>query len=102
MLGRKLLAGFSLLAASFAFVSGANAGDVPADRQNPRLQDVPERVAEISRATTRARRKANKRKTPLNAAMAHGLYTVEKQGEGILYRKGFILGVGVNVIEADL
>jgi hypothetical protein len=42
------------------------------------------------------------RKTPVNAAHTRGLYTVDKQGTGVYYRKGFVLGVGVNVIEADL
>ncbi len=30
-----------------------------------------------------------------------GLYTVGKQGTGVAYRKGLVLGVGVHVIEAD-
>lgn len=33
---------------------------------------------------------------------ARGVYLVEKQGTGVYYRKGYVLGVGVNVIEADL
>lgn len=41
-------------------------------------------------------------KQPLNAAQARGIYTVEKQGSGVYYRKGIVLRVGVNVIEADL
>src|SRR5690242_4769743 len=32
----------------------------------------------------------------------HTLYTVKRQGTGVAYRKGYVLGVGVNVIEADL
>jgi phosphodiester glycosidase len=39
---------------------------------------------------------------PSNASEVRGLYTVEKQGSGVYYRKGYVLGVGVNVIEADL
>jgi hypothetical protein len=39
---------------------------------------------------------------PQNAAEVGGLYTVEKQGSGVWYRKGYVLGVGINVIEADL
>ncbi len=31
-----------------------------------------------------------------------GLYQIDTQGTGVSYRKGFALGVGVNVIEADL
>ena len=42
-------------------------------------------------------------RTPVNASKVRGLYTVEKQGSGgVYYRKGYVLGVGVNVIEADL
>jgi hypothetical protein len=33
---------------------------------------------------------------------AKGIYTVAKQGSGVFYRKGIVLGVGVNIIEADL
>lgn len=43
-----------------------------------------------------------KKKIPVNAAHTRGLYTVDKQGTGVYYRKGFVLGVGINVIEADL
>ncbi|MCC2668724.1 MAG: putative periplasmic protein [Armatimonadetes bacterium] len=42
------------------------------------------------------------RTIPTNAADTRGLYTVDRQGTGVYYRKGFVLGVGVNVIEADL
>lgn len=51
-----------------------------------------------------AKKVARKKKsTPLNAAHTRGLYTVDKQGSGgVYYRKGFVLGVGVNVIEANL
>src|SRR5205823_1623107 len=30
------------------------------------------------------------------------LQMVERQGNGVFYRRGYVLGVGVNVIEADL
>lgn len=49
-----------------------------------------------------ARSPRKRRSVPLNAAGVRGLYTVEKQGTGVYYRKGYALGVGVNVIEADL
>lgn len=39
---------------------------------------------------------------PINAAYTHGLSTVDRQGTGVYYRKGFVLGVGINVVEADL
>jgi exopolysaccharide biosynthesis protein len=39
---------------------------------------------------------------PVNAAYTHGLSTVDRQGTGVYYRKGFVLGVGINVVEADL
>ena len=42
------------------------------------------------------------RQTPLNAAYTHGLATIDRQGTGVYYRKGFVLGVGINVVEADL
>src|SRR5262249_24828754 len=54
-------------------------------------------------ASAAAGRSPRKRKsTPMNAAGVRGLYTVEKQGTGVYYRKGYVLGVGVNVIEANL
>ena len=31
-----------------------------------------------------------------------GLYVVARQGTGVVYRRGYVLGVGVNLIEADL
>ncbi len=47
--------------------------------------------------------KGKRRKAPpRNASYAKGIYTVEKQGSGVYYRKGIVLKVGVNVIEADL
>lgn len=33
---------------------------------------------------------------------AAALYTVERQGTGVVYRKGTVLGVGINLIEANL
>jgi hypothetical protein len=39
---------------------------------------------------------------PKNASQVNGLYTVEKQGTGVYYRKGYVQGIGINVIEADL
>ena len=42
------------------------------------------------------------KKIPINAAYTRGLYTIDRQGTGVYYRKGFVLGVGINVIEADL
>lgn len=47
-------------------------------------------------------RRAKKTAAPANAAYTAGLTTVEKQGAGVYYRRGFVLGVGINVIEADL
>lgn len=40
--------------------------------------------------------------TPVNAAYVSGLRTMDRQGNGVYYRKGFVLGVGINVVEADL
>jgi hypothetical protein len=39
---------------------------------------------------------------PVNAAYTRGLFTVDRQGTGVYYRKGFVLRVGINVVEADL
>lgn len=39
---------------------------------------------------------------PINAAYTQGLTTIDRQGTGVYYRKGFVLGVGINVVEADL
>jgi exopolysaccharide biosynthesis protein len=36
------------------------------------------------------------------APLPKGLYTAGRQGSGVLYHRGYVLGVGVNVIEADL
>jgi hypothetical protein len=49
-----------------------------------------------------APRTAVKPPRPRNAAYTRGLYTVEKLGRGIYYRRGYVLGVGINVVEADL
>src|SRR5437016_4059332 len=58
-------------------------------------------LAAVSPAAA-AKRVPRQRPAPVNAASTHGLYTVGKQGSGVYYRKGYVLGVGINVIEADL
>lgn len=69
---------------------GALPGEVPPPS---RVVALPKRPSPTSRRTGSA---------PINAAYTNGLYTVQKVGNGIYYRKGKVLGVGVNVIEADL
>src|SRR5688572_22082430 len=44
----------------------------------------------------------SKRGKPRNAAFTRGLATAMRAGKGLYYRKGYVLKVGVNVIEADL
>ncbi|MFN3652840.1 MAG: phosphodiester glycosidase family protein [Armatimonadota bacterium] len=46
--------------------------------------------------------KSSRKLPPLNASLVQGLFHIEKQGTGVYYRKGFVLNVGVHVIEADL
>jgi len=36
------------------------------------------------------------------AALPKGLYTVERQGQGVFYHKGVLGKLGVHVIDADL
>lgn len=77
----------------------------PAASSRPARKAAPARKPAVAKATPAAKKRTAKRKKapPLNAARTRGLYTVGKQGQGgVYYRKGFVLGVGINVIEANL
>lgn len=73
---------------------------LPPDRMAPAVA-LPA-VKRAPRAAAPARKRSTRRGAPKNAAYTQGLYTVAKQGTGVYYRKGRVLGVGINVIEADL
>ena len=62
-----------------------------------KIQNEPPRIAVTPRPTTRTKPVRQR-----NAAWTNGLYTVAKAGRGVYYRRGFVLNVGINVIEADL
>jgi hypothetical protein len=107
-----------LLFGSLALAAGGSAaqdGDRPgAPEVNPLLADkaAPGPAASLPKpqpkpkavpAKPKPKPRKAARKTPINAAYTRGLYTVDKQGRGgVYYRKGTVLKVGVNVIEADL
>lgn len=66
----------------------------------PAAKPKPKAKPRVAAAKKRAPRK--KKGPPINAAYTKGLYTVDKQGGCVYYRRGYVLGVGINVIEADL
>lgn len=118
--GLRPVSVLGVLAAAALAGAGAAQGVAP-DRPgtlappNPLLSDRPAALAApapapAARPAAPAKRPAarkpaarKKRKgPPINAAYTRGLYTVGKQGDAVYYRRGFVLGVGVNVIEADL
>ena len=76
---------------------------LPADQPGALPGEAPAHVQQVvalpQRPVATSRRSGS---TPMNAAYTNGLYTVQKVGNGIYYRKGQVLGVGINVIEADL
>jgi hypothetical protein len=104
------MAGAAVLA---VVVAGLLAGVLPARAEeaippNPGLLDRaparPAAPAEPAEPAPSPKPGTHRKKSPpVNAAQARGLFTVARRaGGGVYYRKGFVLGVGVNVIEADL
>lgn len=105
----------ALAVALLACAAGGKAEPLPAPPDkpgeaapvNPLLMDKApaQRTAIKARPTAKKpnpKKPVRKKGPPLNAAYTRGLYTVGRQGDGVYYRKGSVLGVGVNVIEADL
>lgn len=90
-----VLRGLVLLLPALALpvLAGTRPGPVPDAPAGLRPPAAPSVVAS---AVTR------RRLPPSNATEARGVYTVASQGTGVFYRKGYVLRVGVNVIEADL
>jgi len=101
-----------ILGAGAVFATGGAAQDAPRPT-NPLLLDrigtvePPAPVKPAPKLAVGPPRPAVKPAPPAptrqwNAAYTKGLYTVGKQANGVYHRKGHVLKVGINVIEADL
>jgi hypothetical protein len=97
----------AILAAGLCLAAGSAAQE-GARPTNPLLLDrigTPDPAPGPPKAPTTAKAAAPAKpavKRSWNAAYTRGLYTVGKQANGVYYRKGTVLKVGINVIEADL
>lgn len=88
--------------------SGAStpAPDLPGSLPDPPLPIF--RHTSVTRAPSPVAPLPSRRAAPApragagRSAAPDGLYTADRVGRGLLYRKGYVLGVGVNVIDADL
>jgi len=98
----RVLQGCTALA--LAGMTGLAGVSTPAEGASPR--PVPPKTKPVVVRKLKPVRSLGSRswrvRTPSSAVEARGIYTVERQGSGVYYRKGIVLGVGINVIEADL
>ncbi len=105
----KTRGGLPLLCATLLVGSLSAAGaqiesaqDQPGALPEPPALSVPRPTAPSPRSVPQAAPPRRKKAAPVNSAHVKGLKLVERQGKGLYYRRGFVLRVGINVIEADL